>query len=466
MALLPNLSPGIYDLNNTTGQLGNLTQTGDRILYSSITPNARSLIDNSIAPSKFSLNSIINNALSPPIHERIDPLTLPEARMKEIKIGNINQNVKEFQTGITAYPYMQLYVVVTDRSRLKRGDRIDSATTKNIGGFLGEGTNVIEEGLKTVGDMKNKITSGVDSLINSGIRNLAQLVELNSFGGTIINLGKISATNTMKGFNYIEKANSFQESPQNKSAIENFLKSTVADLSRSESRLLDSFALPMPIDHTVNDTLKWSGVNAGTLRGIVLDSDTQAAIGQKLSENSNFTSELVGKVIGRAVLGIGSKIIGGDSDMTDQQFVNKATGTLANPRPTQTFDGTDLRNFKFSYLFSPRNPKEAKGVIDLIEKIRYYAHSEFTDETKTFIRFPAEFEIEFKLPNGTINKNIPRIKRCVLTNINIVYNDGNGRWTTFVSSNITNDGMPTHIRMDLAFSETTIITKKDIDQGF
>lgn len=469
MAIIPsNSSPGIFDLQTGDGQLGILSNSGDEIIYSSVTPRARALInnDNILSPDKFSLNSIINGILSPPAYDRIDTLTFPEARMKEINTGMINEYVKEFQTGLTNYPYLQIFVVVTNQSRLLRNDKIDSSTTKNIGGILGDGAKVIEEGVKTVNDVKNNIVGGIDSLVNSGINNLAQLVDLNSFGGSIINLGKVSATTTLKGFNYVEKANNFQDAPSNSNINDTFLKSIVGDLTRQESRLLDSFALPMPTDHTVNDTLKWNGVNAGTLRGIVLDSETQSAIGNKLSDNSNFTSELVGKIIGRAVLGASSKIIGGDSDMTDQQFVNKATGTITNPRPTQTFDGTELRNFKFSWLLNPRNPKEAKGIIQLLEKLRYYAHSEFTDETKTFIRFPAEFELEFKNPDGTVNKNIPRIKRCVLNSIDIKYNEGNGRWTTFLPSNIADDGMPTHIRLSLSFSETTIITKQDIEEGF
>lgn len=454
------------------GQLGSLPRNESEILYSSITPEGRSLFGTNsngrlFAPTD-TIQGVINRTLfgNNDLNNVRSELNLPSARMTELTSGTINEYTKEFQTGITQYPYLQIFVVVTNHTRLKTGDQRDKSTTKSVG-LLIEGRKVFDEIEKTVGDYGNKISSGIDSIKNIGSDIVGLIPSMSPFAGTIIKLGKTYGPAVLESSKELyEKAKSFKDEPSNNSsAFNSAFGAAVADLTRQETRLLASYALPMPLDHTVNGSLKWSGVNAGSLRGLALETESQAAIGSKLSDNSNFTSELVGKVLGRTALNIGSKVFGGDSDMTDKQFVDKATGTLANPRPTQVFDGTDLRSFTFTWLLSPKNRREAIGLLDLIENLRYYAHPEFADETKTYMRFPSEFELEFRLPSGAKNKSIPSIKRCVMTGINVQYNPGNGRWTTFLS-NDPNESLPTHIQLQLSFSEVTTLTKEDIQKGF
>lgn len=465
-------SPAFNALTPTEGVLGALPRNEQDIIYSSVTPDMKSLFGSSsgriLDPSQ-TINGTINSILfgNSQLNEVKTNITLPSARFVKESPGNVSDYVREFQTGITNFPYLQIFVVVTNNTRLIGSDKIDPTTTKNVG-LLIEGRKVIDEINKSVGDQADKISSGINSWIDSGVNSISQLINTNSFGGTIINLGKINATGTLaKGFDYIEKGNAFQDEPKSSSGFFSSIGSAAkADLTRQESRLLNSFALPMPTELTVGGSLKWNAVNAGSLRGLALDTESQAAIGAQLSDNSNFTSELVGKIIGRVALNVGSKVFGGDSDMTDKQFVDKATGTLANPRPTQIFEGTDVRTFKFSWLLSPRNVREAKGALELIEKLRYYAHSEFADSTKTFMRFPSEFDLEFRLPSGALNSNIPQMKRCIMNSIDVIYNDGNGRWTSFIPTNTSDEGIPTHIKLSLTFSEVGIITKEDITAGY
>lgn len=449
------------------GQLGSLPRTESEILYSSITPEARGLFGGNngrlLSPTD-NISGVINRVLGNGELENIKTImTLPSARMKELTPSNISTYVKEFQTGITQFPYLQIFVVVTNQSRLKVGDKIDTSTTKSVG-LLIEGRKVIDEIEKTVDDMGDTISNGIDVIKDVGSNIVGLIPNISPFAGAIANLGKIYGPGLMeKGKALYEKSKTFNDEPStNSSPFNSGLNAAKADLTRQESRLLTSFALPMPTDHSVNGNLKWSGVSAGSLRGLALETDSQAAIGSKLQDNSNFTSELVGKVIGRAALNIGSKVFGGDGDMSDKQFVDKATGTLSNPRPMQVFDGTGIRSFTFTWILAPKNLREAKGALELIEKLRYYAHAEFADETKTYMRFPSEFELEFKLPSGAKNKSIPAIKRCVMTDINVQYNLGNGKWTTFVGD----EGIPTHIQLTLSFSETGTITKEDISAGY
>lgn len=465
MALIDNLgSPGISDVEPFNGSLGAVPS--ENIIYSSVTPEAKRLIGSSdrlLTPTD-SIDGIINKVLfgNQSVNNSIH--TLPEARMEQDTPGNIDNYVREFITGLTKYPYLQIFVVVTNNIRLKNGDGRNTATTKQIGLPIGIKDYVTELG-KSVGDGIRTIEGITTNSIN-GVKNffndLGSLTSNNSIGGG----DGFNAKDFDRIRNYAAKTFNYSENVTNRSSIETAIKSSVADIKRSESKLLNSFALPMPAELSIDGSLQWSGVNSGALLGLSIDDEAQAAISARMDENSGYTSELVGKVIGRSLLNASAKVFGGDENITGDQFKSLATGQIANPRPVQVFEGTNVRSFKFSWLLSPRNHSEAKGLLGLIAKLRYYAHSDFADDTKFFIRQPAEFELEFKLPSGATNNNVPRIRRCVLSDINVMFNDGNGRWTTFMPDQTGESGIPTHYRLTLSFSEIGIITSSDIEAGF
>ena len=454
-------SPGIIN-----GAVSSLPPLEQNIIYSSVTPEAKRLIgsaDRLLTPTD-TIDGIINKVLFGDQSFNNSIHTFPDARMEQDTPGNIDTYVREFITGLTKFPYVQIFVVVNNHIRLKNGDGRNNATTKQIGlptsikDYVTEVGKSVGDGIRTIEGMATNSINSVSNFFND----LGSLTSNNSIGGG----DNFNAKDFDRIRNYAAKTFNYSDDVTNRSSLETGIKSSVADFRRSEAKLLNSFALPMPSEHSVDGSIQWSGVNAGALLGLAMDDEAQAAISARMNENSGFTSELVGKVVGRSLLNASAKIFGGDENITGDQFKSLATGQIANPRPVQVFEGTNVRSFKFSWLLAPRNYNEAKGVLGLIEKLRYYAHSDFADDTKFFIRQPAEFEIEFKLPSGETNKNIPRIRRCVMTDINVLFNDGNGRWTTFMSDQTGDQGIPTHIRLTLAFSEIGIVTSSDIEAGY
>jgi hypothetical protein len=75
-----------------------------------------------------------------------------------------------------------------------------------------------------------------------------------------------------------------------------------------------------------------------------------------------------------------------------------------------------------------------------------------------FMKIPDTFEIKF-LYKGAENLNVNKIGECVLQDIDVDYS-GSGTWATH------NDGSPVQIRLTLQFTETVIIDKNKITEGY
>ena len=137
--------------------------------------------------------------------------------------------------------------------------------------------------------------------------------------------------------------------------------------------------------------------------------------------------------------------------------LSKAMGKTYNPRKEQLFKEVNLRDFNFTYTFSPRSEQEAKNVMAIINQFKYHAHPDMKDGDFLFI-YPSEFDIVHYF-DGRPNKLMPRHATSVLNSVTIDYSP-NGNYSVFPN------GMPTMIRMTLNFKELAILTKKDIAAGY
>jgi hypothetical protein len=113
-------------------------------------------------------------------------------------------------------------------------------------------------------------------------------------------------------------------------------------------------------------------------------------------------------------------------------------------------------------LFTPYSKEETETVNKIIKTFKFAAAPEikkgsFGFAESLFVDVPYPFEIEF-LYKGKANPYVHKIGRSVLENISVDY--GPNGWATF------NDGSPVQIRMSLQFTETVIIDKNRIGEGF
>ena len=145
-------------------------------------------------------------------------------------------------------------------------------------------------------------------------------------------------------------------------------------------------------------------------------------------------------------------------------LTNLTGGVLSeNPQLELIYSSPALRDFRYSFMFYPRDEKEATQVLDIIDKFKFHQAPEILGGTSgRFLVPPSEFDIEFHY-NGKPNPNIPRVSTCVLQSIDIDYApNGFAAYESATGTQATrgSTGMPVGIRMDLAFKEIDIITKQ------
>ena len=147
-------------------------------------------------------------------------------------------------------------------------------------------------------------------------------------------------------------------------------------------------------------------------------------------------------------------------------------GTVINPRLEKMFKQKEFRTFSFAWELYARSEIETRMIQDIIETFRYHAHPAIQDQVlgddqsnvEIMLRVPAEFEIRFLSTNpnskGFIeNEYIPKIARCVATNIQVNYTP-QSLFSTF------RDNAPIGVNLTIQFSEIGLITREAVESGF
>ena len=136
----------------------------------------------------------------------------------------------------------------------------------------------------------------------------------------------------------------------------------------------------------------------------------------------------------------------------------KTQGAAVNPMMEVIFNQIKIRTYQFDFLFSPKSADEAATVVEIIKKFKLHAAPEIdTNGSGRYFIVPSVFNVEFYF-NGKQNPNIHKIGLSVLETINVDYAPQG--WVTH------EDGMPVQTRMTLQFTETEIMTKQKIEQGY
>ena len=140
------------------------------------------------------------------------------------------------------------------------------------------------------------------------------------------------------------------------------------------------------------------------------------------------------------------------------QAVMSGAGHPINPGVQVLYKNTYLRAFQYAFLMAPSSLRESQSMENIIKQLRMFAAPDVADNTGGLLfNTPAEFTIEF-FNKGQPNPHIPKVSRCVLTNIQTDYTP-QGEWSTF------RNGYPVTCRLQLSFQEMEIITRDKIDQG-
>ena len=141
-------------------------------------------------------------------------------------------------------------------------------------------------------------------------------------------------------------------------------------------------------------------------------------------------------------------------------FFTKQTGRAINPRMELAFQSVPFRSFAFDFDFAPKNLKEVQMVNKMMQLFKFHMLPDVSDEK--YLITPSEFQISYYYRDRA-NMYIPKISRCVLTDMSIDYSP-EGVFHTFKADD--KGAMPVISNMKLTFSETEIMTKQTTAEGY
>ena len=144
--------------------------------------------------------------------------------------------------------------------------------------------------------------------------------------------------------------------------------------------------------------------------------------------------------------------------------ITKITGFAENPFSEVVFEKVNHRDFTYTFNLQARNKDEVEDIDKIVKLFKFHMHPELENDISggRYFKVPSEFEIHYAY-QGQVNNYLNKISRCVLTGCEVNY--GGDQFSTF--RQFDNDGAaPVQISMTLSFTETEIMTKETIAQGY
>ena len=206
---------------------------------------------------------------------------------------------------------------------------------------------------------------------------------------------------------------------------------------------------------------------AGVLGAQLADSTSIDTMLQNFSDTGTFNTlkdafiDTMGLKIGA---GITSIVGAGDLEGVIRKGMQKAL----NPAVEAIFQSVDLREYSFSFRFTPRSENEVRTVDNIVKLFKFHMLPERVQgqEVGRHLIFPSEFEVHYMF-QGVENTWYPFAAGSVLKSMDVDYGPG-GETQHFrpIQTDMGSLPAPTEINMTLNFRETEIMTKEKIVEGF
>jgi hypothetical protein len=157
---------------------------------------------------------------------------------------------------------------------------------------------------------------------------------------------------------------------------------------------------------------------------------------------------VAGDLVNKLLLSQAVGVLGGS--VTINQLLAREQGVIFNPNMELLFNGPTLRQFRFSFKFTPRESGEAVMVKQIIREFKQRMAPKIVGEgpaQNLFLRTPDIFELEYKTGTGS-HPFLHKFKQCALTDMSVNYT-GEGTYATYGAPEYS----PVSMVMDLTFKE-------------
>jgi len=147
-------------------------------------------------------------------------------------------------------------------------------------------------------------------------------------------------------------------------------------------------------------------------------------------------------------------------------ILTRGTGLTINNNLEVLFSGPQLRTFNYAYRFTPREPKEADKIKQIIRFFKKQMAPKRSN-SRIFLKSPNVWKLKYTYKDGDPHPFLNNIKICALTGFNVDYTP-DGSYSTYEDDGGRGDGSMTSYQVGLSFKEITPIYNDDFwndDEG-
>ena len=228
---------------------------------------------------------------------------------------------------------------------------------------------------------------------------------------------------------------------------------------RNPNRSKEGPAIILPIPGGINstDTVSWGGDKmdpAATAMANIALTSVNEGLGAGVDETQKaLTTATKAPEMKKAL----STAIAGSASGTGAQLLQRTEGAIINPNMELLFKDPGLRDFNFSYKFTPRSSQEAQTIIKII---RFFKEGMAVkkSESNLFLKAPNTWRLAYK-HRGQDHKYLNKFKECAMKSFTVDYTP-DGNYATF------DDGVMTAYNITLGFGELEPIFNDDYGSGF
>ena len=218
--------------------------------------------------------------------------------------------------------------------------------------------------------------------------------------------------------------------------------------------------LPMPDNVSNPSTINWEATDFGMIGNAAVKS-VKAIKGNTVNKDdirAELTSMLE-RVKSVAAYTVASEVInglGGEKNLSTDDIMGASSGKITNPYKTFLFRGVNFRTFSFKFNMVPFKESDCYLIDNIVKSFRTHSYPDFGGE-KMFFEYPDECQITYMWESDA-NKWLHNFKRAVCSSIDANYAPL-GQWASL------RNGFPYMIELTTGWTETSIITKGDINKA-
>lgn len=233
--------------------------------------------------------------------------------------------------------------------------------------------------------------------------------------------------------------------------------SLTSKMGGSKVRIDTTIALHMPAQVESSYQSQWNTSNLSTMGAIM---DAWTGVGD-LSEFGawkemwNTSKEALPEIVKMTGIKVADVMPGKikDSYLWANQMVE-------NPYVEVLFEGVSNRTFSFTFKFIAKSAAEQEAIKGIIDTLKFHrAPEKKLSKANLYWSYPSTFDISFMTKTGQENKWLFKISTCALTDMNVKQ----GGESTFSSFE---DGSPFMTTVSLSFTELSVLTKAQIQEGY